>query len=361
MSFNHGEETDITGVRNIRKEAKKVFSRLGMAYFLFLAATSIFQVMIICIAKWTGTAEALKSENRRIVLSMISMYGIGFPVFWMMVRKMVTGYGNSEFLAEGESGSFCIEGLEKEKWGILPLFITFLIAVGVMEVGNFIGNGLMNAMSRKLGTEMVNDVFTLIMQGNRMIMILFAVIIGPVMEELMFRKILIDRIIRFGEVRAAIVSGVLFGLVHGNFYQFFYAFGLGMVFAYVYIRTGKLRFTIGMHMVINGMSAIIAGGLMKNIEYGQFMELSQAGNLSGAMAVLGSHWFSYALLILYSLGMLAAAFAGIILLICVCIQKKIHFLPSAVTIPGRFTYMPVFLNVGMFLFFVSCVVQFLMM
>ena len=45
----------------------------------------------------------------------------------------------------------------------------------------------------------------------------------------MFRKLLIDRIVPFGQRVAVVVSGLAFGLFHGNFYQFFYAFSLGAV------------------------------------------------------------------------------------------------------------------------------------
>ena len=341
----------------VRKHARKIFSRLGLGFFLFVAAAFAVQLAVIVIAGFFGNIAVFDDQNRQIVLSIISMYGIGFPVFWLVVRNMTTGYGDPDTFPEG-GASFCQEGLEKERWGFLPILTAFVIAMGVMEAGNFIGNGLMNALSRKMGEESVNDVFTLIMDSNWFLIIFFAVILAPVMEELMFRKILIDRIIRFGELRAVIVSGVLFGVVHGNFYQFFYACGLGMIFAYIYVRTGKIWITMGLHMTINGMSSIIAGGLMKHMDYGRFLELSEAGDMNGLVMVVQEHWLAYLLLVLYGLGLMALAFVGIILLICVCAMGKIHFLPAAVRIPGRFTYAPVFFNVGMILFLVFCAAQF---
>ncbi|MEY8337127.1 CPBP family intramembrane glutamic endopeptidase [Lachnospiraceae bacterium 62-35] len=341
---------DIDAVAQERKTARKTFSRMGLAYFLFLATALVFQAGIVLIVRYTGGRQLFASQNSRIILSMISMYGAGFPLFWLLVRKLPLGY----------EGNVCEEKWEKEKWGFLPLFISFLISIGVMEVGNLLGNGIMHILNRELGAQAANDVFSLIMESSLLIIILFAVILGPIMEELMFRKILIDRIIRFGELRAVIVSGVLFGLVHGNFYQFFYACGLGMVFAYVYVKTGKLRITIIMHMMINGMSAIIAGSLLKTMEYERFMEMVGIGNMEGAIGVVGEHWISYLLLIVYSLGLMVTAFVGFILFICICVQKKIHFLPPVKKIPGRFTYVPVFLNAGMILFFTICTLEFLL-
>ena len=51
----------------------------------------------------------------------------------------------------------------------------------------------------------------------------FSVVLAPVMEELIFRKVLIDRTIVYGDKAAVVLSGLLFGVFHGNFHQFFYA------------------------------------------------------------------------------------------------------------------------------------------
>ena len=150
----------------VRKHARKTFSRLGLGFFLFVAAAFAVQLAVIVIAGFFGNIAVFDDQNRQIVLSIISMYGIGFPVFWLVVRNMTTGYGDPDTFPEG-GASFCQEGLEKERWGFLPILTAFVIAMGVMEAGNFIGNGLMNALSRKMGEESVNDVFTLIIDSNQ--------------------------------------------------------------------------------------------------------------------------------------------------------------------------------------------------
>ena len=54
------------------------------------------------------------------------------------------------------------------------------------------------------------------------------------------------------------LSAVCFGLLHQNFFQFFYALGLGLLMGYLYVRTGKLRYTILLHAIINFMGGVIA-------------------------------------------------------------------------------------------------------
>ena len=50
----------------------------------------------------------------------------------------------------------------------------------------------------------------------------------------------------------------MFGLFHLNLFQFFYAFGLGLMFGYVYMRTSQLRYSIVMHMIINFNGSVLA-------------------------------------------------------------------------------------------------------
>ena len=127
-----------------------------------------------------------------------------------------------------------------------------------------------------------------------------------------------------------ILSGVLFGLSHGNFYQFFYAFGLGVVFAYVYINTGKLRYTIIFHAIINFLGSIVA--------------LHAADNI----------WFAMA----YSIFMLAAVVLGIVFLIIY--RREISWKPAIVVIPRGRRFETLFLNLGMILFFFVSVGLFLL-
>ena len=49
----------------------------------------------------------------------------------------------------------------------------------------------------------------------------------------------------------------MFGIIHGNLYQFFYAFGLGALMGYVYCTYGKIIYPIIIHVVINTIGSIV--------------------------------------------------------------------------------------------------------
>lgn len=93
--------------------------------------------------------------------------------------------------------------------------------------------------------------------------ILVMVLLAPVLEELLFRKMLIDRTIKYGEGISVLISALFFGLFHGNLNQFAYAFVIGGVFAFVYVKTGNVKYTIYMHMLVNFLGSAVSMGLLK--------------------------------------------------------------------------------------------------
>lgn len=85
---------------------------------------------------------------------------------------------------------------------------------------------------------------------------LMTAVAAPVFEELIFRKTLIDKLRPQGERTALIMSSLLFALVHQNTVQFFYAFGAGLMLGMLYLRTGRVAYTMLLHAMVNGWSVV---------------------------------------------------------------------------------------------------------
>ena len=76
------------------------------------------------------------------------------------------------------------------------------------------------------------------------------------LEELVFRKFIIDRIRPYGEFLAVLFSALTFGMFHGNFYQLFYAFAIGFVLAFIYVRTKNIIYPVILHIAFNTYSVV---------------------------------------------------------------------------------------------------------
>ncbi len=81
---------------------------------------------------------------------------------------------------------------------------------------------------------------------------------GPIMEEIVFRRIIIDDCIRrTGKKWAAIlISATLFGLIHMNPAQMVFAFLIGLLFGWVYVRTGSMLPGIIGHIINNTVAVL---------------------------------------------------------------------------------------------------------
>lgn len=77
-------------------------------------------------------------------------------------------------------------------------------------------------------------------------------IVSPLAEEVVFRGILFNRMRKdFPPGMAILLSGVLFGLYHGNMVQGIYGTLMGVLMAYLYERMGRFEIPCLFHMTAN--------------------------------------------------------------------------------------------------------------
>ena len=97
------------------------------------------------------------------------------------------------------------------------------------------------------------------MTKDKATMIVLAVIMAPIFEEIVFRGIIQKGLINKGmnSATAIIISSVVFGLVHGNPWQFVGAVLLGCVLGFVYHKTKSLLLPILLHAFNNLCSSIL--------------------------------------------------------------------------------------------------------
>ena len=82
-----------------------------------------------------------------------------------------------------------------------------------------------------------------------------AVIFAPVLEELIFRGIVLEGFLKnYSPAKAIIWTNVLFGLAHLNPWQFIGAFLMGILISWVYYKTRNLILPVAMHMLNNLIS-----------------------------------------------------------------------------------------------------------
>ena len=92
--------------------------------------------------------------------------------------------------------------------------------------------------------------------------IVTVVVMAPLFEEVIFRGVLLESTrVRYGVVAAWLLSSAIFGIVHVHPTVVVNAFVMGLVLAFIYLRTDSLWSAIILHAINNGIAylALIAG------------------------------------------------------------------------------------------------------
>ena len=264
-----------------KRQERRNLGRIGWALTIYYLTASLLATAAMATIK-TFFPQAAELSYFNLLLQLIPPYVIGFPLFAGLLIGMPK------------------QAPKKKKLGFNG-WITFLaVAFFLMMAGNYIATGLMGLLETVKGGEITNAIDQTIHTFSPLENLILMVICAPIVEELMCRKLIIDRLMPYSEALAVTVSGVFFGLLHGNFYQFFYATFLGILFSYVYVKTGKILHTIIMHMIINFTGSIIAAFLT-----------DMTSDLASAPTSINP-WNIVATV--YSMAMLALAVCGSILL-----------------------------------------------
>ena len=103
-------------------------------------------------------------------------------------------------------------------------------------------------------------------------------------EEFAFRGIVLSRLRKYGDSFAIFASALLFGAMHGNTTQIVFAFLLGLIFAYVDVKTNSIIPSVIIHF-FNNFYAVLANSMVN----------------SNTLTEQQSQLFSYILMVAFSL------------------------------------------------------------
>ncbi len=85
--------------------------------------------------------------------------------------------------------------------------------------------------------------------------VISSAVIPPLVEEFLFRGVILGSLRRFGTGFAIVASSFLFAAMHGNFAQIVFAFPCGLVMAFLAVKSGSIWLPILVHALNNGLSA----------------------------------------------------------------------------------------------------------
>lgn len=221
--------TEVTPVPS-KRDMKRAFSRMALGLCLGLLVSQLVPGVL------QAAVPGFDNQAHAFLVGGLCTGLFTLPLLLLLTRQLSTG------------------NPDKRRLSIGRFFALVAISYACMIVGNLVGIGV-NSLLSPNSVNLVGELATA--AGMSAETVIAFVVLAPVFEELVFRKVIVDRVLPFGEWPAILFSGITFGLFHGNLTQFFYAALLGMVLAYVYIRTGNVLYTIGIHACINFLGGVL--------------------------------------------------------------------------------------------------------
>ena len=288
----------------------------------------------------SGVADKIKGNSWLVYpIGLAPIWAIGFPICLMLATNVPTK--------------------KPEDHEIKPKYMVqfYLMLVFLTMTANIGGSIIISIIESATGLTIENSTIEMIQKQQLLPTIVFAVIVGPILEELAYRKLLIDKLGQYNKRYAILLSGIMFGLFHTNLHQFFYTAVIGMIFAYIYTISGRIRYSIILHMTFNFVHGVLPMIMLKYMDLESLMSMADGKVTDPEVQRKVFEMMTnpaFAGLLLYSVILFGLWLAGLILW---CINSsKIKVNDKASPLPIGEGRKVAFVNVGMILFAVLMVI-----
>lgn len=141
------------------------------------------------------------------------------------------------------------------------IFPVFIASYALSIVASYVSHILAWILEPVFGGGGLRDVFGDVMPqtaGQYIIMLIMVGFIGPILEELIYRHLLLRPLRRYGDFQAVMITALLFAFFHGNLTQFLYTFTGGLIYGVVAVKMNSVKPVIVLHILNNVFSIFLS-------------------------------------------------------------------------------------------------------
>lgn len=214
---------------------------LAKRYWWVIITYMIMQFSVLVVIELAKALTSLTIEE----LSVLSIYWNIFSfivglviVLWLLRQDMA----KNQLRASTDMGKIIL-------WSVLGFFIAYItqIVVGLFELT------VLEIEPESENTQMIMDITRSIP-----LFMIIPMFVAPILEEIVFRKII------FGKLHehmnfffAALLSALIFGIIHGEMEHLLRYASMGFVFAFLYVQTKRIIVPIIVHMALNSYAVLV--------------------------------------------------------------------------------------------------------
>ena len=300
-----------------KEERRQIRKKYNLAALVIIINIIIFNIIvsgaiiIVCMALGGGFGfeayragskllyqrpflDALLSYSIPIISETVSII-VGVKLFRINLKKLA-------FNRDGYSGGTAVKLIT------ITLGIQFVFSMLITIIQSILENrfGLRSATA---------DLTPVASLPANLLTIFYACLLGPVLEELLYRGILLQSMRKYNERFAIILSALIFGLMHQNYQQAIPAFAMGIPLAIVTIKYNSIIPAIFAHIFAN-TTAIVQTYLIQYIDP-DFFNAASSGSMDMELSSLSTPLIAVMFIVaLLRIGFLiAAVVVGIISLV----------------------------------------------
>lgn len=152
---------------------------------------------------------------------------------------------------------------KKVVMALIPIsFVFFMVANNIIEM--FLNN--LSSIGLDFSTDLA---FNIKYSGNildNILYLIFLAIVPAIVEEYLFRGVVLGSLRKYGDGFAILFSAILFGFMHGNIVQIPFAFIGGLLLGYITVYSNSIIPAMIVHFLNNGFSVV--SDIIMN-EYGE--------------------------------------------------------------------------------------------
>lgn len=190
-------------------------------------------------------------------IASISLDKAGFQPIYIQTIVYPLLFIPAMLLASSQSkrNMFRIPARPMDRKGYWHLAPAVTVSVGMIALAILLDplNLVMPPMSPEMETAM-----RMLADGPVVISLLCTAVFAPILEEWLFRGIILRGLLgKLKPVWAILISALVFGAFHVNLWQAVPATLMGLFLGYVYWKSGSLKLTMLMHCVNNTLSVLM--------------------------------------------------------------------------------------------------------
>lgn len=240
--------------KQINKWLRRRFSAVGWALVVYYLILNILVSLTMAVDAASRALRALAAGRFPGDIDVDALMGNA----WGYILTIAVG---AVVLYAWKGGDYCREEiLAKEK----PMTASGFFAVLSLTVGaqlvNSLWVGILEVILNAFGRSTVPMLENVSGASDTVSMFLYAGLLAPIAEEVLFRGLVLRSLKPFGKRFAIFGSALLFGAFHGNLLQTPYAFLVGLVLGYV-----TMEYSIGWSIALHMFNNLVLADLMTRL------------------------------------------------------------------------------------------------